>query len=118
MNKISKFFLSVSLIFPVILSAQQSPDSSFLSPYHTINYFLYYQKQETYDLGKSSNALFASGAAKNKELASQIKAILDGNGLFVQMNNLPRDPNYTDSVSQQNIYILFPDKTPDIYLEK
>ncbi len=118
MNNINKFFLSVLLIIPVILSAQQSPDSTFQSPYHTINYFLYYQQQETYDLGKSSKALFASGTAQKEELASQLKAVLDGNGLFIQMNNLPRDPNYTDSVSQQNIYTLFPDKMPDIYLEK
>jgi MscS family membrane protein len=118
MNKINKYFLLFLLISPILLSAQQKPDSTFQSPHHTVYYFLYYQQQETYDLSKSARALFEGGTKQKEELASKLKAVLDGNGLFVHINNLPRDPNYTDSVSLQNIYTLFPDKMPDIYLEK
>ena len=56
--------------------------------------------------------------SKQKELARELKAVLDGRGLIVDMDKVPRNEDYVDSISDGNFYVLFPGKEPRIYLSQ
>jgi MscS family membrane protein len=100
-------------------NAKTAIDSSFKSPYHTLFYFLHFQQADQYDLAKSSSALGSTVSGKQREeLAYQLKAVLDGNGLFVPMQKVPRDSEYFDTVHNESIYLPFPERLPEVYLEK
>lgn len=51
------------------------------------------------------------------KLAIQLKQIFDGSGVYVYISDIPEDPNYIDSVSKKNRYIVS-EKYPEIYLQK
>ena len=89
------------------------------SPYHTILTHLYFLQKDTYDPAETRIAFPAgldSATAVTK--AQQIKSILDAKGLYVQLNKVSQNPNYTDSLTGQNTYTLFPGELPQIYLVK
>lgn len=48
-------------------------------------------------------------------LAIKLKQILDGEGIFIDMDLVPKNPQHTDSLSQQQKYVLHR-SYPDIYL--
>lgn len=112
---------SFTFLFLVLLEtvwSQVSKEVNLSTPYHSIYHFLHYQQDETYDLARSALSLGKQNIPNKTKLAYQLKSILDGNGLIVALQKVPRDPNYTDSVSKEPIYVLFPERMPDIYLEK
>lgn len=97
----------------------QSADLSMRSPYHTIYAFLYYQQADSYNPQMSALTLNTDGSiAESINKARQLKMVLDGGGYFVHLSKLPREPNYVDSVSNSNIYVLFPDRLPEVYVER
>ena len=57
---------------------------------------------------------------KKIKKAIKIKKVLDGKGLFVDLNKIPTNPNYKDTVgySSYKRYVLFPQRMPQIYIEK
>jgi MscS family membrane protein len=55
---------------------------------------------------------------KRKSLASNLKHIFDAKGLIVVMGDLPKDPDYRDTISKNQTYTPFPKFVPEIYLEK
>jgi MscS family membrane protein len=52
--------------------------------------------------------------------AIKLKKILDGKGLFVDFNKISLDPNYRDTIgySVSYKYVLFPQRMPEISVEK
>ncbi|WP_373549956.1 mechanosensitive ion channel family protein [Haliscomenobacter sp.] len=54
---------------------------------------------------------------KGKILAVQLKYILDGKGLFIDQNRLPKDKHFRDSLSGEAIYFITRNE-PLIYLEQ
>ena len=57
-------------------------------------------------------------AERRRELARQLKAVLDARGLIVRVEDIPADPGYVDETSGRNRYELFPVRLPGIYLVK
>ena len=115
------YLLCVIICISTVISAQtyQQVRPSNESPYHTILTHLYFLQNDTYHPERTRIAFPAdldSATAVTKAL--QIKSILDAKGLFVQLNKIPQNPNYTDSLTSQSTYTLFPDELPQIYLEK
>ena len=51
------------------------------------------------------------------ELAQKLKKVLDSRGLLIEYDEIPNDPNYTDSLSGLHQYILF-SSLPEVYLVK
>ncbi len=51
------------------------------------------------------------------ELAIELRRVLDARGLLVVYENIPNNPNYADSLSGLNQYILF-NSLPEVYLVK
>jgi MscS family membrane protein len=119
---INKLLLSV-LLYTFLsdgqLRAQSLPDSSFTTPYVSLQYFFYFQEGDHTDLRKSARIFGQEKVSQEAEnLAYQLKATLDGRGLRVPMERVPRQSGFLDSASMEHKYQLFPDRLPDIFLEK
>ena len=83
------------------------------SPYSVVYNHLYYLQQEHYDLDKSKKSF----QSDNQKEAIQLKKLLDAKGIYVDINLLPKESNFIDSVSKKSILILNK-REPRIYVEK
>lgn len=113
-------FFFLSKLFAQDIETEKKRAFLLYSPFHTI--YLHYQSlgQEEYNLGKAALTLhpYAGLTQKQKEeLAIQLKQIIDGNGLWIDEENIPKEINYLDSLSKKNRYTPFPN-FPEIYVEK
>lgn len=116
------WMLLLSCCWTVLAYAQQNPDSELQeadlsTPYSTIYTHLYYLQEDQYqpELAARAFSLEDRSLEEAGELAVKLKQILDGEGIYIDMDLVPRTPLYTDSLSQQNKYILHA-RYPDIYL--
>lgn len=99
-------FIGVLLTAPVL--AQEEVEFSTESPYHTVLAHLYFLQPDSYDPSKAANTLFRlEGEHDAEQLAIMLKQILDGRGLFVNLEELPRDP----------AYLLFSTQNPPIFFK-
>lgn len=102
-------------------AAQPKWDSipSLKSPYHTLLTHLDFLQEGNYDPAKSALAIppaYRNG--QEEEMAIRLKRILDGRGLYVLMSEVPAVPDYRDTLTKRNVYTLFPNKLPSVYLQK
>ncbi|MEL6123012.1 MAG: mechanosensitive ion channel family protein [Bacteroidota bacterium] len=86
------------------------------SPYSVIYNHLYYLQSDSYDPSQSARSLPASTETARTK-AIQLKQILDGKGLFIDLNRLPSSPNHVDTLSREAIYLL-DSREPLIYVER
>ncbi len=114
----------ILLILPYYLIAQeQSLDSvnvNLSNPSATLNTHLYFLQEDSYQPKKAAKTILGLEEKKAIKKAIKIKQVLDGKGLFVDFNNVPVNANYKDSIgnSAYSKYIMFPNRLPEIYLEK
>jgi MscS family membrane protein len=112
-------WLCCCLSFYTHLKAQlpyEKPKEDFASPYNSLVYYQYYMSPDHYQ-GQKFSRLFPKNTNNSSELALQLKQILDGRGLQIQLAELPTDSFFVDSLARKNIYVLFPNVYKDIYLE-
>jgi MscS family membrane protein len=90
------------------------------TPYNTVYIHLHYLQPDSYEPAKAARAIYGvADSVRARRLAIQLKQILDGKGLYVRLNKLPQDPNFVeDSISNRNVYTLFPKELPEVFLEK
>ncbi len=89
-------------------SAQDNTDANLTSPYHSIYTHLHYLKSEFY-----SDTL-AAAPFKNKnrsykeaiDVAIQLKQIVDGEGVYINFDDIPKQPDYYDSAISKHRYVL------------
>jgi len=100
---------------------EEEPEITFSleSPYHTLVSHLYFLQPETFDPNLSAQSLYGKGHSlpQLKQLAIQLKQIYDGDGYYVYPEDAPDDPDYVDTVSGRQRYVVY-DKYPDLYIEK
>jgi len=116
-----KLLLAVSflLICCSFVIGQEAENRLKLStPHDAIWVHLYYLQSEQYQPEISASAFVGDDLELRKKQAIRLKQVLDGKGLYVQMNLLPRETDYLDSVSNKPYYTPFPNELPEIYLEK
>ncbi|MFK5891400.1 MAG: mechanosensitive ion channel family protein [Flavobacteriaceae bacterium] len=117
-----KYLLSLFLFIGFFGFAQQSNETQakLNSPYATVHTHLYFLQQDSYQPELAAKTIFGLKGKKAAQKAIKLKKILDGRGLFVDMDKLPKNPNFKDTtqVSNPHVYPLFPVKMPEIYLEK
>ena len=98
----------------------QSIQYSLHSPRRTAETHLQNLHSENFYPKIASRVFRTTGNYSQKELSERaiaLKRIFDGLGIYVHLEKIPDTPNYQDSLSGKNRYIL--DKThPKIYLEK
>lgn len=89
------------------------------SPYNAIVSHLHFLQPETYHPDSSAMALYVKDPASQaaQTLAIQLKEYMDGAGYFIDTDDLPRDPNYTDSTSGRHKYEPIPE-VPEIFVYK
>lgn len=88
------------------------------SPYHAIKTHLWFlQPDYRYDAVKSAEA-FPEGIPDRVTKAIQLKQIFDGKGLYIALSQLPRNPDYVDTLANENIFVLSSKELPSVYLEK
>jgi MscS family membrane protein len=111
-----RFFITVLALFS-FLGRIKADDNFNGTPYSTIYTHLHYLQNADYDPRTSAKAFNVKSRAEAEKLAIQLKQILDGKGIFVKLETVPDNPNYTDSSRKQQVYILN-GKLPQVYLEK
>ncbi len=87
------------------------------SPFQSVRTHLFYLQANSYN--DSLAALPFSSHSENIQTAQwsaiKLKQILDGEGIYIDIESLPTQPNYFDSLFEKHQYALTK-KYPDIYL--
>lgn len=114
-------FLAVVLLFASFGSYAQEPEEYNLSsPYQTVFTHLRNLQEETFHpeiSAKVFNPADAEGE-RAQELAIKLKQIFDGKGIRIDMDLVPKNPEYRDSI-QNNLQRYVPaEQFPEIYLQK
>ncbi|MEQ8474474.1 MAG: mechanosensitive ion channel family protein [Marinoscillum sp.] len=116
----SKQLLFVSLCFVTFFAkAQDSLYVDLSSPYGTVRTHLYYLQDDHYNEISAAQAFAQNGVSEEDAVSSAIKLkqVWDGEGIYINMEDLPRNNNYKDSIRNRTQYIIS-SHYPEIYLEK
>ena len=115
-----KRFLWLLLFIPLFTIAQDSIRVDMSNPHATVYTHLYFLQSDSYQPKKAAKTILGLSEEKAIQKAIKIKQVLDGKGLFVDVNKIPTDINYKDTVGYSSYfrYVLFPQRMPQIYVEK
>jgi MscS family membrane protein len=100
--------------------AQVRPVEMDLStPYHTIVTHLGFLQEDNFEPEKAAQAFLHTGVSIEEaiDVAIQLKQVYDGKGIYINVEDLPTDPDYRDSLTRKHQYFLLKDY-PEIYLER
>lgn len=107
--------LTYLLIQSTLLLGQGSRYLS--SPFQSVRTNLYYLQPDSYDdsLAALPYIKYAESQEQAQWSAIKLKQVLDGEGIYIDIESLPVQANYFDSLSEKHQYALTK-KYPDIYL--
>lgn len=90
-----------------------------LTPYQSTSYFLTNLSDTNYYPDSAARAFYSGyvDTVKARSHSIKLKQILDGKGLFIDLEKVPNDPDFQDSVTQKYHYQIHKDY-PLLYLEK
>ncbi|MEL6863389.1 MAG: mechanosensitive ion channel family protein [Bacteroidota bacterium] len=112
-------FFGWLLAFPLRSQTTTPPVPTLESPYNTIYVHLYYLQHDSYQPAIAAKAFYGlADSSRAEQIAIKLKQIYDGKGLYIHLNMLPQQNDYTDSTSQRAFYTPFPEELPEVYLEK
>jgi MscS family membrane protein len=116
-----KTILTILLLFSTtFIFAQiedERPIDDYATPYNAL-YSLYYYSSAEHFAPKKLERLFPRKTQNTEALAVQLRQVIDGKGLRLQLQAAPMDSNHIDSLSKRHIYLLFTRDLTDIYLER
>ncbi|RNC83687.1 MAG: mechanosensitive ion channel family protein [Balneola sp.] len=118
-------FFSFGIILGILLSSpafafQEAANPNYLdNPRRAVHTFMHWQQQGHENLDRIILPFELSDGDKEEktELAIELRRVLDARGLLVVYENIPNNPNYADTLSGLNQYILF-NSLPEVYLVK
>ncbi|MCO6360706.1 mechanosensitive ion channel [Roseivirga pacifica] len=113
-------FALVFVCFFVQLKAQEDNlPTSFRTPRAAIENHLKYLQEESFNDLQAARSLARAGIPRTEraDLAIELKQIFDGSGHYIDLEDLPDDPNYLDSLSGEHKYIIT-EEFPDLYVKK
>jgi MscS family membrane protein len=112
-------FISLAFLFLSLgdLKAQDNSDVN-ASPYSVVYNHLYHLQADTYDRSQSAKSFYGLDSLTALRKATKLKQIFDGRGYFINVNEIPKDTNYLDSINLSKHYVLLPEKLPQVYLEQ
>ncbi|WP_343328953.1 mechanosensitive ion channel family protein [Polaribacter staleyi] len=120
-NKVQmKNFLWFLVFLPMFTVAQDSIRVDMSNPHATVYTHLYFLQSDSFEPKKAAKTILGLSEEKAIEKAIKIKQVLDGKGLYVDVNKIPTNPNYKDTIGYSSYYryVLFPLRMPQIYVEK
>lgn len=100
-----------------LLSLAQETMVDLSTPHNTIRTHLHNLQPESYNDSLAAQAFNPNkrGYKQAIESAIRLKKSLDGKGIYIYMDEVPKSPNFVDSVSRRNKYILA-EEYPRIFL--
>ncbi|MDE2883274.1 MAG: mechanosensitive ion channel [Acidobacteriota bacterium] len=108
-----------------VAGAQERPASrvpeDLRSPRTTLGTFLGEQLRPEIDWDSVAATLDFDESTSPEErqaVATQLKSVLDGRGLFVRMDSVPADPEYLDPESREAAFTPFPIRLPEFQLRR
>ncbi|MCI2229135.1 mechanosensitive ion channel family protein [Polaribacter sp. MSW13] len=115
-----KKILILVFLLPLFAKAQDSIRVDLSNPHAAIYTHLYFLQSDSYQPKKAAKTIFGLPEKEAIEKAIKIKQVLDGKGLYVDVNKIPTNQNYKDTIGYSSYfrYVLFPERMPDIYVEK
>jgi len=119
-NVIMRNYLWCLLLLPMLSMAQDSTRVDLSNPHATVQTHLYFLQSDSFDPKKAAKTILGLSEEQAIKKAIKIKQVLDGKGLYVDVNKIPVNPNYKDSIGYSSFfkYVLFPQRMPQIYVEK
>ncbi|PWG04675.1 mechanosensitive ion channel family protein [Polaribacter aquimarinus] len=120
MKKIFRLLLIIPFICFAQTNKQDSIKVDLSNPHATVYTHLYFLQLDSYQPQKAAQTILGYSEEESIRKAIKIKKVLDGKGLFVDLNRIPTNPNYKDTIgySSYKRYVLFPQRMPQIYIEK
>lgn len=115
-----KFLITVLLSITTLVTfgrQKDSTDYNLSSPYFTVYTFLENLQEDSYNPDISANAFRGDSKEESVKVAIQLKQILDGEGIYINMDDLPKEKNYYDSTIRKNRYQLTY-RYPGIFVER
>jgi len=120
-----KLFLFFVLISSSIL-AQTNVKVDLRNPNATLYTHLYFLQPDSYNITKAATTIKGLSNKEAYRKVKKIKEVLDGNGLKVNFENVPKNNSYLDTISSDGLAIdkplhrfaPFPIRLPEIYVEK
>ena len=119
MNTIKKYYGLILLILCFYSVKAQVVDLN--TPRSTFFTHLNNLSTENFHPKEAAKTLYGLPVEEAKNKALRLKYIFEGKGLYIEYNNIPNDPEYTDSINfpiPKHAYKPFPYRLPEIYLEK
>jgi len=117
------FILTTGTVFGFQESPESSPEPRqqdlLINPQRTVHTFLHWQQtgHKKPDFVVATMKLAEGNDDEKLELAERLLKVLDARGLLIDYDAIPSNPNYTDSLSGLQQYILF-QSLPQVYLTK
>lgn len=101
------------------IPSEDKRKSALNNPYQSVYNHLNNLQPGSYNLDQAARSFenYTQDAEKAKDAAIKLKQIWDARGYFVEMDQISGNPDYTDSITDENIYTPVV-QTPGIYLEK
>ncbi len=96
----------------------QRLQSNLESPYQCVTNHLTHLNPKHYDPNLSAASFLHEDSVFRVELAIRLKRVFDGKGLYVPVNKIPDNSDFVDSLTGQHRYTIFPERLPEIYLER
>lgn len=92
---------------------------SLLTARRTVASHLMYLQSDRYNVSLSGQVFAGDDLSpqQRKNLATQLKQIYDGESFHVEIDDIPDDPNYIDTLTQKAKFIVF-EKYPELYVVK
>lgn len=89
------------------------------TPYHAVLSHLYFLQEDSYHPDSAAMALYVRdpGSEEAIKTSIQLKQFYDGAGYYIDLDIIPQDPNYADSVSRLHKYLPIPE-VKEIFLYK
>ena len=119
-NNTMKRLAFLFLFIPFSFYAQDASEVNLSNPKATIYTHIYFLQDNSYQPENSAKTIYGKEEKEAIDIAIKIKRVLDGKGLEIDFNQIPRDSMYAESVgyAKVNRYVLFPDQMPLISVEK
>jgi len=110
-------FFSLTALPPI--SNGDSTEIDLSTPYHSIFTFFTYLQKDNYEPNLSAKVFDHRyiGTEEAIDCALKLKRSLNGKGIYIDIDALPKERNYLDTTSDKHRYVLS-QEYPVIYLEK
>lgn len=123
-----KYFLFLTLVFNIFSSVaiaqfdeddDEKPVAHLQTPYHAVVTHLRFLQEDNYHPEISAKTIFSEKLTNEQAIAIaiKIKQIYDGRGIYIDVDEIPRNPDYVDSASAKQRYVVTKE-FPDIFLQK